>query len=247
MTTPEDAIRGLRAADQRNQGRAETPEAAETGVVTAERLEAIEAVARSVRHWNPSIIPGPLQTTRYAAAAIKMGLPALPNEEVQLRAHQRAARIDAFLKRWSDTPGIGHAWFMLGEQAITQPIAHRHAHMQQLRHLVNLANSQPRIVIQVISESVPTPGRLGQFSVYELEGRDGRSGPRVCYLETPVGGWYSTRPGDIARLYGGFGDMVEAALPPADSAEYIEEVLDCWENSEEPSTSSPATATPGTA
>lgn len=220
MTTPDEAINGLRARDQQHQGRVETPE---TGPITAERLREVEAIAHTVRAWNPSIIPGPLQTVRYALGALALGTPALPAEETQRRAHQRAARIDAFLKRWTDGDPVD-ARFVLGEQAITQPIAAPEAHRRQLTHLLHLSDLD-RLTIQVMPGSVATPGRLGQFALYALRGDAGREGGRLGYLETPAGAWYTTRSEDIARLYAGFDDMTAHALTADQSRTFIQEAL----------------------
>lgn len=246
MHTPDDAIRHLRATDQRDQGRAETPE---TGPVTAERLAGIEALAVTVRAFNPSVVPGLLQTARYAAGAIKAALPALPAEEVQRRAHRRAARVDAWLGRWCDTPTVGPARFVIGSAALTQPLAGPQAHAQQLRHLVNLSASHSKLLLQILPEHTPVPGRSGQFSLYGLEAAvGGGQGVRVGYLETPVGGWYTTRSADVARLHTGFTDLTGAALTPADSRDHIQEVLrSCSDSSKAPTTRRPATRTPGTA
>jgi hypothetical protein len=95
MTPSDVALRALRSPDQRNQGRAET----ETGRAMVDRLAALEACAMTVRAWNPSIIPGLLQTSRYAAGAIKTGYPSLSAEEIHTLACARAERIAAFLSR----------------------------------------------------------------------------------------------------------------------------------------------------
>lgn len=223
MSTPHEAVQQLRAADQRHQGRTHTPE---TGEVTAERLAAIEKFAVTIRAWNPTLIPGPLQTTRYAAGAITTTAPALSSTEVQRRAHQRAARVDAFMVRWSQSPTASEAVFVIAEQAVTQPLVHTGAHRAQLRQLLNLSEL-PKVHLHVMPADRPTPRRLGQCSLYGLEPSapgQGR-GVRVAYLETPVAAWYSTRSEDIGRLHGAFGEMIEAALNPADTRALIREAL----------------------
>lgn len=234
----QEALRLLRARDQRGQGRAETPE---TGPATADRLAAMEAHAVSVRAWNPQVVPGLLQTVQYAAGAIKTGLPGLPLEEVERRAVQRARRVQAFYERWAQhVETVGFAWFIIGESAIRRPLISPYAHAGQLHRLLALSEF-PRVRIQVLPDGVPTSGRAGQFTVYGLE--PGGSAPvpggelpgtRVGYLETPVGAWYTTRVQDTARLYSGFSDMVGAAYDPAESRECIREELECWAPMAEP-------------
>ncbi|MDX2708076.1 DUF5753 domain-containing protein [Streptomyces sp. PA03-6a] len=226
MTDPNEplneALRGLHADDQSGQGRAATPE---TGPITAERLTAVEACAVSVRAWNASIIPGPLQLTRYAAAAIRTRVPTLMHDEVMRRAYARAARVDSFLQRWASVDQVGQAQFIVGEAALRQPLANAQAHVAQLQHLVNLAGSNPRIDIRVMPEGRPTPGRSGQFALYGLRGA---KLSRLGYLESIVGGWYSTRTADVARLHSAFDTMTEAALSPDDSRAFLTEVATAW-------------------
>jgi hypothetical protein len=223
-----DAVRALRHPDQRGMGRATTPE---IGIVTEDRIDVIEAVATAVSAWNPMVIPGLLQTAQYAAGVIKMTSPALPAEAVQRLTRQRSRRIAAFLHRWQTLPDAS-AWFVVGEQALTQPLLNAHAHADQLAHVLDLA-AQPRIEVQVLQQHVPTPGRTGQFALYKLEpGPDDEFGARLGYLETPVGAWYTQRVDDIARLHNAFCDMTDAALSQRESVEYLKEVHALWMTSE---------------
>lgn len=222
MSTPQEALSLLRAPDQRHQGRAHTPE---VGEVTAERLAAVEAFAVAVRAWNPSLIPGLLQTTRYAVAAIATARPSLPPAEVQRYAHQRAARVDQFMTRWQQ-PAVDEAVFVLAEQAVNRPLVHRHAHRAQLRQLLSLS-ALPNIRLHVMPAATPVPGRAGQMSLYALEpAQPGHGkGARVGYLESPIGGWYSTRSEDVARLHTAFEDLTKAALDTTDTRTLITEAL----------------------
>jgi hypothetical protein len=225
------AVRRLRSPDQRGQGRADTPE---TGQVTADRLAEMEQCAVSIRSWNPLVIPGLLQTLPYAAAAIRTALPALPVEEVQRRAYQRGRRIRAFVERWTSHRGLGHAWFIIGQSAIRQPLINPRAHAGQLLQVMEMSKL-PQVLVQVLPDEVPTPGRSGQFTVYNLEKKTPAPTPgaqlpgtRVGYIETPVGAWYTTRTDDVARLYSGFSDMIGAAWSRDRSREYIKEEMKCW-------------------
>jgi Domain of unknown function (DUF5753) len=220
LSTPSEALSALRAVDQRNQGRAATPE---TGEITAERLAAVEAHAVSVRVWNPNLIPGLCQTARYASAAVVTTAPAIPATEVQRRAHQRAARVDAFLTRLQHPER--QAVFIVGEQAIRYPLTHANAHHAQLRQVLSLAEL-PNVDVRVMPAGTPSAGRPGQCSLYALEPQGGREhGARLGYMETPVGGWYTLRSADIALLRDSFDGMLETALDADDTRSLIQEAL----------------------
>ncbi len=221
----------LAAPDQRGQGRAETPEVAH---LIADRLAAVERHAVSVRAWNPQMVPDLLQTVQYAAAVIQLSMPALPVQEAQRRAVQRARRVQAFHQRWAQhASDIGFAWFIVGESALRRPLTRPCIHAGQLRRLLDLAEL-PKVQLQVLPDEVPALGRLGHFGVYGLQ-PSARApepgelpGTRVCYLETPVGSWYTTRREDVARLYSEFSDMISVAYDFADSRGYLEEELARW-------------------
>lgn len=221
MSTPAEALAALRAPFQGRQGRAHTPE---TGEVTAESLAAVEAHAVSVRIWNPSLIPGLLQTTRYAVGAVTSGRPSLSSEDVQRYAHHRAARVDQFLDRWGNRPEPEAASFVIGEQAIRQPLTHQTAHRAQLRQILNLMDL-PKVDIRVLAAGQPAPGRAGHLSLYGLTGDDGKRGARLGLMETPAGAWYSMRSADVARLHTVFAGILDVALDAEDTRSLILEAL----------------------
>jgi hypothetical protein len=127
--------------------------------------------------------------------------------------------------RWQK-PAVDEAVFIVGELAVTRPLVHQRAHRAQLRQLLNLS-ALPKIRLHVIPEHVQPPVRLGQFTVYALEPAtpDRGKGVRVGYLETAVGGFYSCRSEDVARLHGAFAEMIEQALSPDDTRVLIQEAL----------------------
>jgi len=221
LSTPAEALNALRAPDQRNQGRAHTPE---TGEVTAESLAAVEAHAVSVRIWNPSLIPGLLQTTRYAVGAVTSGRPSLPSEEVQRYAHHRAARVDQFLDRWGNRPEPEAASFVIGEQAIRQPLTHAAAHRAQLQQLLNVMDL-PKVSVRVLAASQPVPGRASHLTLYGLAGDSGKRGARLGLVETPAGAWYSLRSADVARLHTVFAGILDVALSADQTRSLISEAL----------------------
>jgi len=223
LSTPSEALAALRSPFQQRQGRAHTPD---TGEISAERLAAVEAHAVTVRAWNPHLIPGLLQTTRYATGAITSARPSLPADDVQRYAHHRAARADQFLQRWGNVAHAEAAWFAIGEDAIRQPIAHNQAHRAQLQHLLNVMDL-PRIHVRIVPADRPVPGRTGQLALYGLaHGAGGRErGARLGYLESSIGAWYTLRSADVARLHTVFDGIIDVALSADDTRSRILEEL----------------------
>lgn len=232
----DDIIRALRAPDQRSCGRM----AGGMGAAATDRLTALDAAADGLRVWNPMLIPGLLQTTLYATATIKARTPALPGEEVAVRMQSRLRRAENFLRRMAE-PGDSHAWFILGEAALTQSVTNTDFHAHQLEHLLAIIDSYPRVRVRVLPDDASTAGNMEPFSIHSLV-----DGPRVGHLETIVGGWYTTRSEDITRLYSAFAVLGKWALEPQETERVIEACLrECRARSGgAPDSPSPRTAIP---
>ncbi|MFC8266997.1 DUF5753 domain-containing protein [Streptomyces cinereoruber] len=251
MTTTEDLIRQLRAPDQRGSGRIEE---AEFGVPNVERLTRIDDAAKSIRSWNSRCIPGLLQTKEYALGLTEATNPHLPTMEVRRRALLKSARTQAFMRR-TMTGELGMAWFLIGEQGIIHSTRDTNAHAMQLRHLLTVG-AHAKIMIQVLPAHKIPPALSDHFLLWGLEEEsadpDGPKVPRqrMGYIETIMGGWYSTRLDDVARMHSAFSDMIREAMSPDDSRMFIREVLSSWralqsstspESTTESGSSSPAT------
>lgn len=236
MEAPDDIIRALRAPDQRSCGRM----AGGMGAAATDRLTALDAVSESIRAWSPLLIPGLLQTTLYALAAIKSRTPSLPDEEAGRRMQTRLRRSENFLRRMSG-PGDAHAWFIMGEAALTQSVTNADFHAHQLGHLLDVIDAHPRIRVRVLPDDASNAGTMEPFSIHALT-----DGPRVGHLETIVGGWYTTRSEDVTRLYSAFGLLGKWALEPSETRRVISACLnECKARSgEAPDSSSRPTATP---
>lgn len=238
LTPTQLAVAGLRDPEQDGMGRVFGGK----GASATDRLSALDKYADSYRTWSPVLISGLLQTSRYTAGAIKLQTPSLSDEEIARRVQHRVQRTANFLGHWAGRQGT-FAWFVMGEAAITQPVCDTHTHGHQLMRLLSIARNYPQLVIQVLPDHASAPSTTEPFSWFALE-----DGQRVGYLETAVGGWYTTAPQDSTRLHSIFSEMIGEAYTPAGSREFIQEVLEtCWGHTAEQSSSSPRTAIPRTA
>lgn len=239
----DDVIRALRARERYvgEMGRV----AGGMGTGATDRLTDLDACARDIRTWSLSLVPGLLQTDAYAAHTINAMTPSLSGYELVARAKRRAARRDVFLADWSGlvTPRTGRSWFVMGEAAITQPRLNLEGHITQLELLLQITKDYPRVIVEILPNGVPAAGDAGQFSLHHLA-----DGGRVGHLESLVGGWYTTEPNDITRMYSAFFDMSTKALAPSATQDFIaKEITACRERLRDgttvPSSASPPTAT----
>lgn len=232
------ALQALRAADQSGMGRV----AGGMGAEATDRLADLDACTVAYRTWSPSLIPGLLQTDSYAANAIRERTPSLDMAELERRVAHRRRRAENFLARRASMDGT-FAWLLIGEAAIARPLRGVHSHGEQLRHLLAVGQDYGNLIIQVLREDRPVVGTAEPFTIFNLD-----PGPKVGHLESLIGGWYTVASEDISRLHSAFSDMLGWAMNPAESREYIQEVLDtCWGPTTEQASSSPRTPTPRTA
>lgn len=238
MHESDELIRSLRAPDQRSCGRA----AGGMGAAATDRLAMLDAASESIRLWSPLLIPGLLQTTLYSLAAIRSRTPSLPDEEAGRRMQHRLRRSESFLANFGAAgPSDAHAWFIMGEAALTQSVTNADFHAHQLGHLLSIIDNYPRIRVRVLPDDASNAGTMEPFSIHALA-----DGPRVGHLESIVGGWYTTRAEDVTRLYSAFSVLGKSALEPNETRRVIEACLnECRARSgTERSSSSRVTATP---
>lgn len=232
------AMQALKAADQTGMGRV----SGGMGAEATDRLADLDACTLAYRTWSPVLIPGLLQTDSYAASAISSRTPSLDVSEIERRVAHRRRRTASFLGR-RVALDRSFAWFLIGEASITRPITSWASHVEQLRHLLAVGQDYSGIIVQVLPELPPVMDTAEPFSIFCLD-----PGPVVGHLESLIGGWYSVASEDIARLHGAFSTMLGRALDPAESREFISEVLiTCSGPTTEQPSSSPATATRTTA
>lgn len=205
----------LRALDTRGVGQV----AGGLGAEAIDRLAALDAHTLAYRTWSPWVVPGLLQTPAYTAGAIKSHTPDMETSELGLLVTHRRARSDAFFTRRTALER-STAWFLVGERAIKRPLMNAHSHAEQLRHLLALVEEPNNIVIQILPEDIPVPVTAEPFSLFALD-----PGPALAHLETVVGGFYTIRSENIARLQTMFSTMVGRALGAHDSRDFIREEL----------------------
>ncbi|MGN6126736.1 MAG: DUF5753 domain-containing protein [Humibacter sp.] len=219
------ALQALRAQDQRGTGRV----SGGLGPEAVDRLADLDSCTLQYRAWSPEVIPGLLQTPAYAAGAIKAHTPDMDVSELGHLVERRRRRNEQFYARRATllepTPLV--AWFIIGEAAIRRPLMNAHSHADQLRHLCELSQNYPNIIVQVMPEDSPIPVVAEPFSLFFLD-----PGPTVAHLETVIGGWYSVAEDDIRRLKAAYSDMTARAMSTRDSWEYIKEELSLCSRSE---------------
>ncbi|MGW0431132.1 helix-turn-helix domain-containing protein [Micromonospora sp. NPDC003197] len=177
-----------------------------------------ERSAAQLRCFEPTLVPGLLQTEAYARAVLRTD-GALTNGKVEQLAANRLER-QAILTR-DDPPEF---FAVLDERALRRTGEGYDALMaEQLAHLVECAE-QPHISIHVIpSDVVFHIGQSGPFALARSP-----EGGWVGHLETQLGGFLVDSEEGLAALLSRWDGVRNEALSRRQSLDLIKEMMKQW-------------------
>ncbi|SDH09150.1 Helix-turn-helix domain-containing protein [Sinosporangium album] len=179
----------------------------------------IEQEARTLRTWEPLLVPGLLQTPGYARAVLS-GEPGVSMERVEEMLEARLQRQILFQRQ---TPPMFQA--LIDESVLHRPIGGAEVMRQQLEHLLKQM-AHPRITIQVVPLAVgSTTGLLGGFVIAQLGGAHD-----AVYLETANNGQVTDRMDDVDAVSLRYDAIRAWAHPLHVSENVIREMLVKYEN-----------------
>lgn len=170
-----------------------------------------ERAAYEIRTYQPLVIPGLLQTERYAQSLLRAGLPTSPTDEIARLVRGRMDRQAVLAKK--DPPRLVA---IIEETVLRRPFGGRDLMADQLAYLLSKLQEQHISIHVVPFDTEYHPGLPEAFSLYSLHDR-----PDILYLETRRAGSATTDVGDYARL---FRDLLGAALPPPASRKLIAQI-----------------------
>ncbi|MFI6985795.1 Scr1 family TA system antitoxin-like transcriptional regulator [Embleya sp. NPDC050154] len=173
----------------------------------------LEEAASIIRSFEVQVVPGLLQTERYARAIYAARRPD-PNElEEQVTARIQRQRI--FHRE--DPPEFRA---VLDETVLRRVWGNREVMREQLERLVELARL-PRFVIQVLAyESGGHAGVGGPFAALTLD-----EGPDVVYVDGFLQGQILAAPAHVKAAQRAYDLLVADALSPTQSADLIVSTL----------------------
>ncbi len=172
----------------------------------------LERRAAEIRAYEPTTIPGLLQTSGYARALVKARSPSAPPEEVEEIVKGRTKRLPAITENRSLVRFIikeGTFFRIVGDETIMR---------DQLGHIVQLTE-EGRIQVQALPDT-PTSADPGTpFRVMALS--DTQS---VGYVEHTLGGVTFDAPDKVRELSTLFGTLQAEAHPFPTSVELIRKI-----------------------
>lgn len=159
-----------------------------------------ETAAQKITTYQPSLVPGLLQTPGYAGALIRAVNPSASDD-----AHAR--RLELRLKRQTIVTRKHRPVTLdvvLHESTLRSNVGGADVMQAQLRHLAEVGKL-PNVTVRVLpfSAGAPVGDAVGQFAILEF-GEDAKGEPvwpPVVYLETFIGCMYLEKPDDVRRYY----------------------------------------------
>ncbi|MEV0402281.1 helix-turn-helix transcriptional regulator [Actinoallomurus sp. NPDC050550] len=199
----------LRESDQR--GWLET-----IGIDLPERLTTyveFEDEARIVWNYQPSFVPGLLQTEAYARAIVHGLMPEASRAAVDSRVAVRMHR-----QRLLTRENPLRFWTIMSEGALRHRVGGSDVMREQMTRILEAADA-PNVTMQVIPfDAGAHPGMLGSFAVLRFGQEDL---PDVVYVDSMAGDLFLDQSADVERCASTFEYLRAVALSPEASAAFV--------------------------
>ncbi|MEV7872759.1 helix-turn-helix transcriptional regulator [Streptomyces sp. NPDC088124] len=186
-------------------------------VITAEyeRFLGFEAAASVVREYQVGMIPGLLQTERYARAVIGAGFASLGPDQIDALVEVRDWRQRQRLLE-TDRPLVCH--YVVTQAALEFQVGGGQGHREQLRHLLEQSERETVELKVIPYEKGEEGAQIAAFQVFEFADDDV---PDIAFGESVAGNLTLDDPRDLRRLHRIFNNLSGAALDPDKSRDLI--------------------------
>lgn len=181
---------------------------------------ALEAEASAIANFEPSVVPGLLQTADYIRAVMLGGPHTLTDDEVQQRVQARLDRQKRLTEPTNGSVPIFDA--IIDEGALLRPVGSEQVTRDQLKHLLKAAEL-PNVTVQVIP-LIAGYHRGTRGSLHMLEFPDPED-PIVASVETVAGQLIIDRPDELRTCIKIMENLRTVALSPAATRDFISELL----------------------
>ncbi|MEE1749166.1 helix-turn-helix domain-containing protein [Streptomyces sp. JV184] len=184
-----------------------------------EDLISLESEADHLSAWQPTVIPGLLQTGEYAQQIIAAtAMSTAAEDRVDALVEVRLAR-QSVLTREAPL----NLWAIIGEAALRTRCADSQIMYDQLNRLVTMSG-RPTITIQVLpSNAAPHVGQMGAFSIL---GYGTHADLSVVHVESLTSALYVEERTDVAVYQDAVQQLRAAALSVDESRQMIREIRD---------------------
>lgn len=184
-----------------------------------EDLISLESETDRLSAWQPTVIPGLIQTGEYAQQIISAtAMSTAAEDRVDALVEVRLARQSVLTRE--DPLNL---WAIIGEAALRTQCPDSRIMYDQLNRLIALS-ARPTITIQVLpSNAAPHVGQMGAFSVL---GYGTHADLSVVHVESLTSALYVEDRVDVAVYQDAFQQLRAAALSVDESRDMIREIRD---------------------
>jgi transcriptional regulator with XRE-family HTH domain len=173
----------------------------------------LEAAAKSIRAYEQQVVPGLLQTDKYAIAMIRSARLGDSEQEIEQRVRVRMARQALLIQ---DDPI--DLWVVLDEAVLSRPVGGDEVMRDQLLRLGEMTEL-PNVTLQILPFAVGAhAGMDGTFAILDFPDAED---PNVVFAENATGGLFLEKTDEL-RKYNSIFDTIRAtALSPEESRNMI--------------------------
>ncbi|GAB2787494.1 helix-turn-helix domain-containing protein [Streptomyces daliensis] len=176
---------------------------------------ALEQKANLVRMFNPTLLPGLVQTRAYAEAVLRTGRPTNLQDLVTVRLDRQH-----ILTREEDPARL---WLVMNEEALRNSVGDAAVMRAQLNHLRDIAET-PRHRVQIVPASKRNVLVVSPFGMLSfVDDAD------VVHVDGFPRGYVLADPEDVAQARDAYDLLTAMAAPPDETAELINSIVkDCY-------------------
>ncbi|WP_269082843.1 helix-turn-helix domain-containing protein [Allosalinactinospora lopnorensis] len=190
------------------------------GDVLPERFEVylgLEPEANALHFYQSVVVPGLVQTERYARALLQAHPMEVDAREIERRVELRIRRQELLFQ---ENPP--KTWVVLDEAVLHRPIGGPEVMAEQLQHLMKISTEQ-HITVQVLPFGAGAHSGLnGSFDILEFPEADVYA-PRLVHLENLTNSLYIEKAKEVQNYILAFEYLRATALLPEQSRELIAE------------------------
>ena len=178
-----------------------------------------EATADDLYIWEHSLVPGLLQTERYAKALFETLLNIMP-EEVDRLVSARLARQDVLFREDGHRPRL---WALVDESALSRPVSSPEVMYEQCQRLLEVSR-MPNVSLAVVPYSAG--GHIGLDGACTIAERAGM--PHIVNLADLADGRVSEDPVIVKRVALRFRSLQHEAMSNGASRDTITRMTETW-------------------
>jgi transcriptional regulator with XRE-family HTH domain len=181
----------------------------------------LEAQADVIRQYSAQLVPGLLQTERYAREILRAvrGDKASKNTERQLELRMRRQTV-------LTEQGSPEYVVVLDEPVVRRVVGDRQTMREQLQRLAD-ASALPNVTLQLLPFSVGAHAAMdGEFTIFSYEKNPDvvYEDPDVVYVDNIMGGRYIESPSITKRYDEAFHRLLDLASDPVKTAQALVDI-----------------------